>query len=103
MDSWEANEIAYAHILSRSWLSDDFKDRLLKNPSDVLRANGFTLPANANVQVKVGGTSVQWNPTTSTLILPLPNRPATLSDMDILTQDVGNDVTVCSSCCCSCA
>ena len=100
MNIWKANEIAYAHILSRAWLNDDFMNRLLKNPSEVLQANGFTLPPNANVKMNAGGKTVKWDPATSTLDLPLPNRPANVQDAEILSQDADDGITLCTSCCC---
>jgi len=58
---------AYAKIVAQAWADDAFKQRLLSDPTTVLKENGIDIPAGLEIKVLES---------TSTLVhLVLPPRP----------------------------
>jgi hypothetical protein len=97
---WEQNEIIYAHIISKAWLNAAFRDRLIKNPERVLKRNGFDIPDNTTVEIVPGATSMEWNPISGELKLPLPDRGDKVSDDDVISLEVSTKALgICCFCC----
>jgi hypothetical protein len=99
-NDWEQNEVVYAHIISKAWLSDKFRERLLKNPEQILKQQGFELPDNVTVEIVADSESMEWNPRTGSLKLPLPTRPQDTSDDEVFSIQATNRAA--SLCCCCC-
>ena len=99
-NDWDQNEVIYAHIISKAWLSKRFQERLLKDPEKVLRQNGFELPDNANVEIVVGATQMEWDPRTGNMKLPLPTRPNDLTDDEVFSINAENRAALLCCCCC---
>ena len=99
-NDWEQNEIVYAHIISKAWLNTRFQERLLKDPEKFLKQNGFELPEGAKVEIVVGATSMEWDPRTGSMKLPLPTRPKDLSDEELFSINAQDRASL--SCCCCC-
>jgi len=60
---------AYAKIVAKAWADDAFKQRLLSDPTTVLRENGVDVPES--VQIKI------LESTSTTIPLILPPKPDT--------------------------
>jgi hypothetical protein len=99
-NDWDQNEIVYAHIISKAWLSDKFRERLLKDPEKVLRQNGFELPDNATVEIVEGATTMEWDPRSGNMKLPLPSRSGDLSDDDVFAINATSRASLLCCCCC---
>ena len=68
----------YAKIIARAWADEEFKQRLLGDPSTVLKENGIDIPAGMTVRF------VERQETE--ILVPLPPQPpesAELSDEDL--------------------
>lgn len=65
---------AYNELIAKTWADEDFKARLLADPADTLRAEGWTIPDGTVVEVVEADTS----PDRLTLVLPA--KPNELSD-----------------------
>jgi hypothetical protein len=65
---------AYNELIAKTWADEDFKARLLADPADTLRAEGWTIPDGTTVEVVQAGTSPDR------LTLMLPEKPDELSD-----------------------
>jgi hypothetical protein len=99
-NDWEQNEVVYAHIISKAWLNDKFRERLLKDTEKVLRQNGFELPDNVTVEIVEGAEAMEWSPRTGALKLPLPTRPGDLSDDEVFAiRATDRAATICCCCC----
>lgn len=101
--NFELNAKTYTQVMVNAWLDKDFKDRLLENPTEVLKEYGIRPPDNTIIRVADGETSVQWD-AEGALVLPLPPAPTDISDQGI-EQAVERqcDVSVDACCCCCCA
>ena len=81
-------------LIAKCWADEDFKQKLLANPAETLKAAGVELSA---------GTTVKTVENTDKLFyLVIPAKPTDLSDDD-LDQVAGGTIS-CSGqcCCCSC-
>ena len=65
----------YQQLIAKCWADEDFKQRLLGNPVETLKAEGMELPEGVRVQV-VENTSQD-------LTLVIPARPTELSDAEL--------------------
>jgi hypothetical protein len=64
----------YNALVAKAWADDDFKSRLLSDPADTLRSEGWEFPAGATVSVVEAAASPEQ------ITLVLPEKPAELSD-----------------------
>ncbi len=63
---------AYGRVVAKAWTDEGFKQRLLSNPTEVLRAEGVPVPEGNEVRVVENTARLTY--------LPLPARPGDLSD-----------------------
>lgn len=64
----------YNALIAKAWSDEDFKSRLLSDPADTLRSEGWNVPADATVKVVEAAASP------NEITLMLPQKPAELSD-----------------------
>ena len=65
----------YQKLIAKCWADEGFKQRLLDNPAETLKAEGMALPEGARVQV-VENTAQDFT-------LVIPPRPTELSDEEL--------------------
>ncbi len=63
---------AYGHVVAKAWTDEGFKQRLLANPTEVLRAEGVPVPEGDEVRIVENTDRLTY--------LTLPARPDNLSD-----------------------
>ncbi len=80
---------AYSRVVAKAWSDEGFKQRLLANPTEVLRAEGVPIPEGNEVRVVENTDRLTY--------LPLPARPDTLSD-EQLDQVAGGEACVTMIC-----
>ncbi len=66
---------AYGRVVAKAWADAEFKQRLLANPTEVLREEGFAVPEGTEVRIVADTVRV--------LHLTLPTKPAELSDLQL--------------------
>ncbi|MBF0497970.1 MAG: NHLP leader peptide family RiPP precursor [Deltaproteobacteria bacterium] len=67
----------YQKIIAKAWADEDFKQRLLSNPSGTLKEEGVEVPSGVEVCV------VENTPTRQYLVLPpKPDQDADLEHME---------------------
>lgn len=94
---------AYAQIIARAWTDPNFKQKLLANPRQVLNQNGMNLPDTIeSIKIDDGATTMTWDQG-NTLVLPLPPKPADLSDDQLQNGLSGAEDVSVSACCCCCS
>ncbi len=74
---------AIGRIIARAWTDDAFKQELMANPTEVLKAQGIAIPEGTDVRVVEN--------TESTIYLILPARPSGELSDEQLTQVAGGD------------
>ena len=79
----------YGQIVAKAWADEAFKQRLLENPTAVLKEQGIELPAGTEAKV------VELQPHQVSFVLPPRPGEAELSDEE-LDQVAGG------GCCCDC-
>ena len=95
------NERTYARILARAWSDDDFRARIVSDPTTTLRESGLHLDNVQTVSLDETTPVAHWEPSTATLTLPFPPQPTGLRD-DPLGSAVGDDDNGITICCCCC-
>jgi len=65
----------YQQLIAKCWADEAFKQRLLDNPAETLKAEGMALPEGVRVQV-VENTAQDFT-------LVIPARPTELSDEEL--------------------
>ncbi len=63
---------AYGRVVAKAWTDEGFKQRLLANPTEVLRAEGVPIPEGNEVRVVENTDRLTY--------FPLPARQGDLSD-----------------------
>jgi hypothetical protein len=71
----------YQQLIAKCWADEAFKQRLLDNPAETLKAEGMALPEGVRVQV-VENTAQDFT-------LVIPPRPTELSDEELDTVPAG--------------
>ena len=79
-------EKQFSQIIARAWTDEEFKARLLREPAQVLRENGISLPDDVEVRVVENTRNV--------IHLVIPPRP----DGE-LTEEQLEKVSAASACC----
>ena len=81
----------YAKVIAKAWVDEEFKARLIAEPTTVLNENGIEIPEGMTVRFV--------EEKENEVLVPLPPRPpetAELSDEDLAKiaggLDTGNDV-----------
>ncbi len=64
----------YSALVAKTWADEDFKTRLLADPADTLRSEGWDVPADATVKIVDPAASPKE------ITLMLPSKPDELSD-----------------------
>ena len=77
----------YQQLIAKCWADEDFKQRLLNNPAETLKAEGMELPEGVRVQV-VENTSQDFT-------LVIPARPTDLSDEELGGAHGGSSCYLC--------
>jgi hypothetical protein len=77
----------YQQLIAKCWADEDFKQRLLDNPAETLKAEGMELPEGMRVQV-VENTEQE-------LTLVIPAQPTDLSDEELGDMGGGGGNTYC--------
>ena len=72
---------AIGRIVARAWTDDAFKQQLIANPTEVLKAQGVAIPEGVDVRVVEN--------TESTIYLILPARPGGEISDEQLTEVAG--------------
>jgi len=96
----EQNELAYAHVISKAWMSPEFRKKLIYMPTEVLKAHGFQVPDGVTVAIVPGAAASEWNAETGYLHLPLPECPAELTGDDMFSIIPQQPVAITCCCCC---
>jgi len=71
----------YQQLIAKCWADEEFKQRLLDNPAETLKAEGMALPEGVRVQVVENSAQ--------DLTLVIPARPTELSDEELGGVDAG--------------
>lgn len=69
-------ERKYHSIVAKAWTDKAFHDRLVNSPRDVFKEHGIDFGDHVDVSVKPGATR-------SKVEIPIPPKPAHMSDDDI--------------------
>jgi hypothetical protein len=95
-DNWDYQ---WGQIVGRAWADDDFQERLLAHPAEVLKEYELAPPASVRIEVL---NNPQWVPqsTDEVLYLVLPAKP---SDEELSEEELcsaGGTMAGCRSCSC---
>ncbi len=82
---------AYGRVVAKAWADAEFKQRLLANPTAVLRAEGVLIPEGNEVRMVENTDRLTY--------LPLPTKPDNLSDEQL--DQVAGGADSCASAFCS--
>lgn len=96
--------------VARAWNNEAFKKQLIAHPIETLHKEfGYKVPSSIHIQVvetdpssrDIGWSEKGWNLPQTTLVLPLPPKPAGVADgavalSDLFSQSAGS----CSDTCC---
>lgn len=105
---------AYTRVLSQAWSSEEFSERLVREPGVVLRENGFEVPVDAEIEIvrsrdadpDLEAQITLWRNgfDSGRFVLYVPDMPQIgmreLSDEDL--ESVAGGADTCS-CCCPCS
>ena len=76
---------AWASVVAKAWEDDEFKEKLLADPTDVLGRLGYNFydekGEKMTIKIVSGSTSASEEP--DTIILPFPEKPETLNKIEI--------------------
>lgn len=80
-------EIAVSKLVAQSWIDDEFRNRLISNPMEVLKEAGLAIGEFVQVIVNQGSTDtpVLLGANGTTLEINLPAKPSNFSDEQIGT------------------
>jgi hypothetical protein len=78
----------YAQLVARTWLDEEFKQRLIDNPEDVLKEQGFDVPE--------GGAQVTID--SDRLHLDLRSKPASLEGAEMSVEQLTEIVRTSMQC-----
>jgi hypothetical protein len=110
----------YSRVMAMSWADDEYKDRLLQEPRQVLAEAGIAVPQNAQVNVitvaseehgkgKIEDQIIMWEKgeLTGTFDLLVPLKPVgwtpenvALTDEQLAAVAGGAEAMISISCCC---
>jgi hypothetical protein len=96
---------ALSKIVAKAWLDEGFKEQFLSNTNAVLEENGLTVPSgvefrvNENTLLGIQKSTADSQDSNVVYEIPLPTKPAGLTDQPIQFWSNGNDSdTPVSSC-----
>jgi hypothetical protein len=95
-DNPEAQK-ALSKIVAKTWLDEGFNSQFLSNTNAVLEENGVTLPSgvefrvNENTLVGIQKSTVDSQGSNVVYEIPLPTKPAGLTDQPIQSWANGNN------------
>jgi hypothetical protein len=106
----------YTRVLTNSWSSTEYSDRLTATPKEVLAEAGLNVPSGASIHVvrDVAGDAsldaqiAEWEQAEKSgkYVLYVPATPmidtAELSEGDLESVSAGTDYCCCCCPCCSC-
>ncbi|MET9634293.1 hypothetical protein ABZX92_43250 [Lentzea sp. NPDC006480] len=100
---------AYSRVLSHAWSSDEFTERLLDQPKQVLNENGLETPADAAVEIVRARDSdpdlatqiALWESgfATGRFVLYVPDMPQ-INTQDLWDSDLDSMAGGAGACCC---
>ena len=104
MNEWRPLRRTYALLVARSWNDGGIRERILRQPKELLLEEGIAIPEDMQVEIIEGDGTIEWLPgSPSTLKLPLPSRPDG-QRIDKLAEGADIEIALCispcSSCCC---
>lgn len=76
----QANANHMGEVILRAWTDEDFKQRLIADPSTVLQESGVEMPSGVGVKVVQDTDEVNY--------LVLPTKPADMEVSDFQSDDV---------------
>lgn len=99
-------ETTVSKLIAKAWLDNQFYDRFVSNPTQILREAGLALENFAKVILNQDSTTASVIQSNSggvaTLQINLPAKPVSLSDeqVSILNQSRKDIVPIIPICCC---
>jgi hypothetical protein len=103
----------YAQLVAMTWADPEFKQRLMTDPTAVLKEQGFELPSGVEVRVVENSDKVLHVPvqagtevrpvvnTVDVVYFPLPAKPTEISDEQL--DVAGYTMLACCTCCSGCS
>lgn len=95
LKSWEKS---VSKIIAKAWMDDEFRNRLLEEPTAILREAGLVLEDLAQVIVNQGTAKAGMNLNSDgTMTINLPAKPNNITDekMNYCSEGTG-DIVGCS-------
>lgn len=90
-EDWRNYGITLSKLIARAWADPEFHEHLVQDPSAVLKQAGLEIPEGVEVAVDQS-PEANWrivpsaaDPETALYIVPLPPRPARLTDAELRT------------------
>ncbi len=97
-DNWKRWELEISKLIARAWMDEEFKQRFIHHPGEVIREAGLEVEDFVSVHVCMGpGAEFILRGTESGTVffqIPLNPRPEGLEDSRILAFIQGENVSI---------